>query len=152
MKPEQTLSTLFKINTPRIAHETLDGETIIIDFDNGAYFSITDIGAFIWEQLAKSASAQDIIEVLKQRYVDEAVDLETEVSQFLAELQQETLISSLDNTASPFDVALAIAELNAIERLPYQTPKLHKYTDMQELLLLDPIHEVDEQGWPMKKV
>jgi hypothetical protein len=25
---------------------------------------------------------------------------------------------------------------------------LQKYTDMADLLLLDPIHEVDEQGWP----
>jgi hypothetical protein len=27
-------------------------------------------------------------------------------------------------------------------------PVLDKYTDMQELLLLDPIHEVDDAGWP----
>jgi hypothetical protein len=27
-------------------------------------------------------------------------------------------------------------------------PVLNKYTDMQDLLLLDPIHEVDERGWP----
>ena len=27
-------------------------------------------------------------------------------------------------------------------------PQLSSYTDMQELLLLDPIHEVDESGWP----
>jgi hypothetical protein len=27
---------------------------------------------------------------------------------------------------------------------------LHKYTDMEELLLLDPIHDVDETGWPNK--
>jgi hypothetical protein len=25
---------------------------------------------------------------------------------------------------------------------------LQKFTDMQDLLLLDPIHEVDESGWP----
>jgi hypothetical protein len=26
-----------------------------------------------------------------------------------------------------------------------------KYTDMQSLLIADPIHEVDEQGWPKRK-
>jgi hypothetical protein len=26
-----------------------------------------------------------------------------------------------------------------------------KYTDMESLLLADPIHEVDEQGWPKLK-
>jgi hypothetical protein len=29
---------------------------------------------------------------------------------------------------------------------------LERYTDMQELLLLDPIHDVDESGWPHRKV
>jgi len=33
-------------------------------------------------------------------------------------------------------------------RKPFALPVLHKYTDMQELLLIDPIHEVDETGWP----
>jgi hypothetical protein len=26
-----------------------------------------------------------------------------------------------------------------------------KYTDMQSLLLLDPVHDVDSQGWPILK-
>ncbi len=33
----------------------------------------------------------------------------------------------------------------------YATPTLSKYTDMEELLLLDPIHEVDAQGWPIAR-
>jgi hypothetical protein len=28
---------------------------------------------------------------------------------------------------------------------------LERYTDMQELLLLDPIHDVDQTGWPRRK-
>jgi hypothetical protein len=34
----------------------------------------------------------------------------------------------------------------------FSRPILTKYTDMKELLLLDPIHEVDETGWPNPKV
>jgi hypothetical protein len=30
----------------------------------------------------------------------------------------------------------------------FQPPTLRKYTDMQDLLLIDPIHEVDDLGWP----
>jgi len=33
-------------------------------------------------------------------------------------------------------------------RPPFVKPILQKYTDMADLLLLDPIHEVGEQGWP----
>jgi len=38
------------------------------------------------------------------------------------------------------------------DRLEFSAPRLDKYTDMQQLLLIDPIHEVsDEQGWPKVK-
>ena len=30
-------------------------------------------------------------------------------------------------------------------------PKLTVYEDMQDLLLLDPIHDVDETGWPARR-
>ena len=28
------------------------------------------------------------------------------------------------------------------------SPNLEKHTDMAELILLDPVHEVDSMGWP----
>ncbi|MBX3014591.1 MAG: hypothetical protein KF832_23935 [Caldilineaceae bacterium] len=34
----------------------------------------------------------------------------------------------------------------------FETPVLNEFTDMQERLLLDPIHEVDHAGWPHRKV
>jgi hypothetical protein len=33
------------------------------------------------------------------------------------------------------------------EKLPFKAPELQKYTDMQDFLLVDPIHETDEAGW-----
>jgi hypothetical protein len=30
----------------------------------------------------------------------------------------------------------------------FEPPTLEHYTDMEYFLLLDPIHEVDESGWP----
>ena len=38
-----------------------------------------------------------------------------------------------------------------IERPVFKPPLLKRYTDMQELLILDPIHEVDDTGWPAIK-
>jgi hypothetical protein len=37
------------------------------------------------------------------------------------------------------------------EKKHFVAPCLHKYTDMQELLLIDPIHDVDDYGWPIIK-
>ena len=32
--------------------------------------------------------------------------------------------------------------------IEFQLPKLNIYTDMEALLLADPIHEVESDGWP----
>jgi hypothetical protein len=37
-------------------------------------------------------------------------------------------------------------------RIPFVAPVLNTYTDMQEFMLVDPLHEVDEvAGWPHAK-
>ena len=35
-----------------------------------------------------------------------------------------------------------------VGRTPFVDPALEKYTDMQDFLLVDPIHEVSDAGWP----
>jgi len=34
---------------------------------------------------------------------------------------------------------------------PFERPVLEKFTDVQELLALDPVHDVDGSGWPRPK-
>ena len=140
------------INTPRVVRQTIDAETIIIDFDSGAYFSADSVGAVIWERVAQNASVNDIVRALTQRYAGDRADIEQGVEQFLIELQRESLIAPLDGAPSAPRATPAMPDPNLAERPAFQVPSLLKYTDMQDLLLLDPIHEVDEQGWPIRKV
>lgn len=145
--------TAFRINAPRVVHQTIDGETIMIDFDSGAYYSTDQAGAVIWEQVDGGAPVDEIVQVLAQRYNGDRRDIENAVTHFLAELQQESLISpvSIEYVRRGANLIADPADQATATRPAFEMPVLHKYTDMQDLLLLDPIHEVDEQGWPIKK-
>ena len=33
-------------------------------------------------------------------------------------------------------------------RVPFEAPSFTTFTDMQDIILLDPVHEVDARGWP----
>ena len=46
-------------------------------------------------------------------------------------------------------LALPLPALAA--KKPYTAPAVQKYDDLEDLLLLDPIHEVDEAGWPVAR-
>jgi hypothetical protein len=36
----------------------------------------------------------------------------------------------------------------SLDRRPFAPPIFERYDDMRDLLTLDPIHEVSEEGWP----
>jgi len=138
----------FRVNTPTVTHETIDGEAVIINLDSGNYYSLVEVGSFIWGLIEKGASASDVRNVILQTYQGNAGDIDRGVQELLAQLQQENLIVPVDGTAEAFDLAQAAPSNNGHEKPSFNPPLLHKYSDMQELLLLDPIHDVDDAGWP----
>ena len=128
----------------------LDGEAVIINLDSGNYYSLVDVGSVIWGLVEKGASASEINSQVRQTYEGNAPDIDQGVRELLAQLQHENLIVPVDGAG-----AAEVAELkdvsrsnNGHEKSLFNPPMLHKYSDMQELLLLDPIHDVDETGWP----
>jgi hypothetical protein len=132
----------FKVNTPPVIHQTVDGEVIVVNLDNGTYYSIAGAGADIWGALDAGAGLPETVELVVARYDAEAAQVEGAVAGFVDELVAEGLISP----AARNGVAVPPAAAAASGR--FEEPVLHRYTDMQELLMLDPIHEVDETGWP----
>ena len=138
----------FRVNTPTVTHETIDNEAVIINLDSGNYYSLMEVGSFIWGHVEKGASVSEVQNLVLQTYDGDAQDIDRGVKELLAQLQQENLIVPVDGTGEAFDVAQLVPSSNGHEKPSFTAPMLHKYSDMQELLLLDPIHDVDDAGWP----
>lgn len=139
-------SRVFRINNPTIIHEIIEGEAVIINMEMGHYYSIDQTGAGIWELVDKRASSDEIIESITQCYAGDPKTIQSSVLDFLAELQREKLIVPASKETDEQTYSGNV--ITPADRPPFTQPELHKYTDMQDLLLLDPIHEVDESGWP----
>jgi hypothetical protein len=139
----------YGVNPKKVVHQTIDGEAIIIHFDTGIYYSLAGAGAEIWALLAGGHSIDEIVSSLEQLYDADSGELRKAVERLVEELAQENLIEP-SVVATP---ALARngdgASPNA--RSAFSPPVLDKFTDMQDFLLVDPIHEVDASGWPYTK-
>jgi hypothetical protein len=134
------------ITNPQVIHETIDGETIIIDLETGTYFSLRGAAPVIWNALAAGATSEQIVTRVTANYVVEEEQATSAVSAFLQELVDSHLIASSPGggpEASPAATSDPVAEPVAFE-----APRLERYTDMQDIILLDPVHKVDSQGWP----
>lgn len=135
----------FRVNTPTVTHEIIDGEAVIINLDSGNYYSLVEEGSFIWGLVEKGASANELQNAILQTYQGDAQEIDRGVQELLVQLQQENLIVPVDGASEAPDVSLS--DKNH-EKPLFNPPSLNKYSDMQELLLLDPIHDVDDAGWP----
>lgn len=127
---------------PEIVHETVDGEVIAIDLDNGSYYSLAGSGPLVWELLAQGASETELREALEARFGG----VET-IAEDIAALIQQLRENGLVVEAEPAEGAVVAAPA-ADDGEAYEAPRFERYTDMKDYFLLDPIHEVDTAGWP----
>jgi hypothetical protein len=143
-----------RINVPKIVHETIDGETVILNLDNGNYYSLLGVGAQIWGFIESGAPVHKIIEKVKCDYEVDGADVDEVVNTFVSELSKEGLtVPHEDDLNEGFEwpAEKSAPGVNG-EKTSFTPPVLSKYSDMQDLLLLDPIHDVDEEaGWPTNK-
>lgn len=138
--------TVYTIPRPKVVYEVLNSEVIVVDFNTGNYYALLDVAKEIWQLIEKEVPPERIARLLSDHY---KVDIERvlhDVRQFFEELLQNGLIELSCGVESVFKEEDPIQIPFSEGR--YDAPKLQTYTDVQNLLLLDPIHEVSEVGWP----
>jgi hypothetical protein len=138
-----------RINSPQVVNETIQGEAIVIHLGTGTYYSLQGTGAAIWDAVERGQNLAEIVDGLVARYDGARDQIEGAVSSLLDELVAEDLLVPLEpgvNGSTP-----RIGSIPSVERVAFIAPSLEKYTDMQEIILLDPVHEVDVRGWPHER-
>lgn len=138
---------VFRANTPHVVHEIIDGEAILVNMQTGRYYSASEIGAVVWGLIEAGAPVSAIVDRVSARYRGAREEIAAGLESFLAELEREGLIVPHEAAAAVGDGAGDGRDVTPAG-MPFVPPVLRAYTDMEDLLLLDPIHDVDETGWP----
>lgn len=137
----------FRLNQPFVVSELIDGEVVIMNLKSGNYYSARETGALVWAWLENGLPVAAMASRLAASYGGDEAAYGCDLAAFLGRLLDEGLIQ-------PLAVA-AVASAAAGDSLPppsaYRPPLLEVYADMQDLLLLDPIHDTDDVGWPVAK-
>lgn len=138
----------FRVDDRRVVHETIDGETILINLETGTYYSLRGSGAEIWALAVEGRTELEVIEEMRRRYPSDADFAAVATEELLERLLGEDLLEDAPGGRGPASPPAG----PEIGRGPFEAPELESYTDMQYFLLLDPIHEVHEEGWPRPPV
>jgi hypothetical protein len=135
----------FRPNSPPIIQETIDQETIMVNLETGSYYSLNPVGTYIWSGLESGADLDEIVGDLARTFAADPAVAASDVGAFVERLVDEALIVPRED-----DSPLTRSRAEIVAAAAYEAPTLDHYTDMQELLLLDPVHEVDATGWPAR--
>jgi len=135
----------FRVNSPQVISEIIEGELVVINLERGTYYSAEGSGPFIWELIERGMSRSGIVAAMTQQHGGETAEIEIGVHAFLDRLLEEELVLELKLGDDP---GLPAPESVSEAPGPFLRPVLNVYSDMADILLLDPVHDVDETGWP----
>jgi hypothetical protein len=124
---------------PQVVHQTVEAEAILIQMETGSYYSLLGAASAAWGILVAGCSCAELAARLREICPECPPGLDQEVAAFLEELGNENLVVEGEGTGT----------FSAPTSEAYSPLTFQKFTDMQDLLLADPIHEVSEAGWPM---
>ena len=118
--------------------ETFDGEAVLVHLGTGRYYALNAAGTAIWELVRDGRAPGEVVELL-------GGDRGADVAVFLDQLLGEGLLVG-GNGAAPAPVAEGV---NGDEWT--DPPTLQRFDDLEDLLLVDPIHDVTlgADGWPV---
>src|SRR3954453_3365588 len=133
----------FRLNSPQVVAETIEDEAIVVNLTTGTYYSVKGDSILLWNAIVGGASVDEIAEVAAELTEESRQTAAAAVDGFCESLVREGLVverDAGDDTAAKVD--LSGGGRGMLE------PTFETYADMQDLILLDPVHEVDERGWP----
>ncbi|MFP3907091.1 MAG: hypothetical protein ACLFRV_14355 [Acidimicrobiales bacterium] len=132
--------TRYRLNAPAVAAEELDGEVIAINMSTGVYYSMTGWSAWAWSALTSGMAPTEVGAILSDHG---AQDGQTAAAGFADELVDERLVVERAPGVVPDPGPAGPPDA------PVDDLVLQRFTDMEDLILLDPVHDVDTTaGWP----
>lgn len=130
--------TAVQVNRPSVVAETFDGESVIVHLGTGIYYSLDELGTPLWELITGDCTVEGLVARLAEGASMPPTEAMRTGRTLLAELATEDLIL-IDGNLEPPD------------RPPARPVRLRRFTDLQDVLLVDPVHDLDldGDGWPV---
>ncbi len=132
---------MYKLNESKMFADVTNNVALIINSETGIYYAMNNCGSLIFQAITEGCSVQSIVEFLK-KIEGCPLDIEQKIKSFTDELLQKEIIIEGETSSK-----MPVFDESKIKQDNFEM-KVLEYADAQEMLLADPIHEVDvAEGW-----
>lgn len=134
------LKNSYRLNSPACIAEAVENDLIIINLSSGRYYNIRHETVAVWQALTQGVTPVNLLQANEWD-----VQLQERFKAHIQFLLDDALLV-------PDNELLAAVDAPRIDLADADNPfHVDVFTDMQEMLLLDPIHDADANvGWPHK--
>ena len=136
---------MYKLNEEKMFYDYADGQAVVINYQTGMYYGMNLLASAILDRIVAGKDIEEIITAVKALPQCPS-DIVVRVHAFVKELQETEVIvegPTVPGGADPLDKEVAEDGFDL---------KLEMFAEMSDLLLADPVHDVDMQaGWPKLK-
>ena len=143
---ERTEPTKLVVPKSAVTWDEIGGEIVAINLANGLYHSLRDTARDAFVLLDAGVTVAEVVAALAATGPSADV-VATDVGRFVADLLSAGLATEAGDDASDVGAKPDPSALFDGNRA-YSAPLLETYTDLEDLMLLDPVHDVDDKGWP----
>ncbi len=128
------------IRRPDVIDEVFEGEAVVVNLATGVYFALNADATRVWRAVAAGAPCGPVAQEVAAETGADPAAVQAVLDAFLTDLAGHALVT-LEGAASAGGPPVA--------DVPF-APQLQAFSDMEDLLLLDPIHDIDVDGtgWP----
>lgn len=118
-------------------------EVVLANYASGIYYNMDGTGAQIWLGLHAGRTLEQIVDGFSARAGAERLAIDRDVRAFVDHLLEEGIVAPDNSVPRSEDWSPPISG-------EFTVPRLERFDDLRDLLLLDPIHDVGENGWPLR--
>lgn len=133
----------YRFNSGTFAFESFGDEIVVLNLVDGIYYAFGGAAVIAWPYIISQYSGPAIASALATKYGIQADALGPDLAEFVAHLLGETILLTAPENTFEIDCS----QLGSVPE--YQGFSFERHADMEDLLTLDPIHDVDlQKGWP----
>ncbi|MEN0001552.1 MAG: PqqD family protein [Pseudomonadota bacterium] len=141
------MPTRYIVDHINISSEDFDGETVCVNFATGTYFGLNLTAGAILDFFSAPHTKDEALQFITAQFGVDKAHTQDDIDSFIDSLIKEKLLLTADDDAiaetKPADIP---------DDAKYEPPRFEIYTDLQELIMLDPVHDTDpEHGWPQRR-
>ncbi|WP_244547521.1 PqqD family protein [Bradyrhizobium sp. OK095] len=133
---------------PLLISQQFDSEVVLANYQNGVYYNLDGSAAQVWLGLKANRTVEEIGSAVATATAGDVPSITQQVQAFVDSMLAEGLIAE--------GVADARSEASIEAWAPvlsgaFVAPEFQRFDNLRELLLMDPVHDAGDEGWPLRE-